>query len=147
VEPVVNVDRLTPIIFVPHFSTANQGIKSGPNSQQHLEAQICRGIAVRVILCGRSGRLTCVKEIEPSFGYQLDGYNYLGRGSGGGGWSRRPDLYYRCAQCGDMMQASFDDYFSCNCKAMHVDIDAGRFGSQYGDQNILRYEKVFVEKR
>ncbi len=42
------------------------------------------------------------------------------------------------------MPASFNDYYNCKCKAMHLDIDAGRFGSNYGDDNILRYEKLDV---
>jgi hypothetical protein len=86
--------------------------------------------------------LVAMEEIEPSFQYEVDGFRYLGRGTGGGGWSRSPNFYYRCAKCGDMMQASFDDYYNCKCKAVHLDIDAGRFGSHYGDQNILRYEKL-----
>ncbi len=82
-----------------------------------------------------------MKNIEPSFGYELDGYLYLGRGTGGGGWRRSKYFYYRCAICGDMMCGAMDDYFNCECKAMHLDIDAGRFGSDYGDRNILRYQK------
>src|SRR5579885_2538884 len=82
------------------------------------------------------------KTIEPNFAYELDGYLYLGRGTGGGGWSRSKCFYYRCAQCGDMMRGDQNDYFSCKCNAMHLDIDAGRFGSTYGDQNILRYQKM-----
>ena len=35
-----------------------------------------------------------------------------------------------------------DDYYTCQCNAMHLDIDAGRFASNYGDENILRYEKL-----
>jgi hypothetical protein len=83
-----------------------------------------------------------LKEIEPHFAYEIEGYKYLGRGCGGTGWSRQEGLYYRCAKCGDMMPAPFNDYYNCKCSAMHLDIDAGRFGSQFGDQNILRYEKT-----
>ena len=82
-----------------------------------------------------------MSEIEPSFGYELEGFKYVGRGCGPGGWSRRADLYYRCAQCGDMMPANHNDYFDCKCKSMYLDIDAGRFGSRCGDQNILSYER------
>jgi hypothetical protein len=39
------------------------------------------------------------------------------------------------------MPASFNDYFNCECGAMHLDIDFGRFGSKYGDNNILVYQK------
>jgi hypothetical protein len=82
------------------------------------------------------------KTIEPAFAYELDGYLYLGRGTGGGGWRRSKCFYYRCAQCGDMMRGDQNDYFNCECNAMHLDIDAGRFGSTCGDQNILRYQKM-----
>ena len=40
------------------------------------------------------------------------------------------------------MPAAFDDYYNCQSKAMYFDVDAGRFGSRYGDGNILRYEKL-----
>ena len=40
------------------------------------------------------------------------------------------------------MCAAWDDYFECKCKAMHLDVGAGRFGSKFGDQNILRYQKM-----
>src|SRR5262249_59010098 len=83
-----------------------------------------------------------LQDLDPPQGYQVEGYNYLGRGSGGGGWTRRPNFSYRCAKCGDMMQASHKDYFNCTCNAMHLDKDAGRFGSQFGDRNILRYQKI-----
>ncbi|HEY9715600.1 MAG TPA: DUF3601 domain-containing protein [Chroococcales cyanobacterium] len=87
-----------------------------------------------------------MKEIEPSFGYDLAGYVYMGRGPGGAGWGRGGDLAYRCAACGDLMPADCNDYFDCRCKSMHLDIDAGRFGSNHGDQNILRYRKATAEE-
>lgn len=83
--------------------------------------------------------------IQPNFPIEIDGYEYLGRGStavdGSPGWSRKKGIAYRCANCGSLMPASFNDYYSCKCKAMFLDIDAGRFGSRYGDQNILVYRK------
>jgi hypothetical protein len=41
------------------------------------------------------------------------------------------------AECGTTMPASHDDYFSCSCGSMHLDVGYGRFGSRRGDQNIL----------
>lgn len=80
--------------------------------------------------------------IEPQSGYLTEGYRYLGRGPSGRGWSRSPQLYYRCAKCGSMMNAAESDYWTCACGAMSLDIDAGRFGSWYGDKNILVYERL-----
>ena len=39
------------------------------------------------------------------------------------------------------MSAAHDDYFACRCGAMRLDIDAGRFGSRQGDENILVYRR------
>jgi len=84
--------------------------------------------------------------IEPEFSYELEGFKYLGRGPSvigtGGGWSRSSALIYRCAKCGGIMPANHNDYFNCSCGAMHLDIDYGRFGSNFGDNNILVYEKI-----
>jgi hypothetical protein len=85
--------------------------------------------------------------IQPSFNLELPRHTFLGRGpsaSGGQrGWRRSGHLYYRCAVCGDLMCAAHDDYFDCRCGAMSLDIDAGRFGSNHGDDNILVYRKKF----
>lgn len=83
--------------------------------------------------------------IEPTSGLPVAGYEFLGRGpraAGSGGWARSGDLAYRCAKCGTMMRADRDDYFDCECGAMHLDADAGRFGSRLGDQNILVYRRA-----
>jgi hypothetical protein len=40
------------------------------------------------------------------------------------------------------MDASHDDYFTCECGAMNLDRDAGRFGSLLGDDGILVYRRV-----
>jgi hypothetical protein len=39
------------------------------------------------------------------------------------------------------MPADFNDYFTCTCGAMQLDIDAGRFGSQFGDKSIEVYRR------
>jgi len=54
---------------------------------------------------------------------------------------RKNVIYYRCANCGSFMQSSIDDYYTCECGAMHLDIGYARFGSNYGDNNILVYRK------
>lgn len=80
--------------------------------------------------------------IQPNFDIEVDGYQYLRRGCDKSGWSTSPDIYYRCANCGGFMRASLKDYFQCDCKAMSLDFDYGRFGSRYGDDNILVYKKL-----
>lgn len=80
----------------------------------------------------------------PENGLDWPGAVLLGRGPGAAGsvgWPRSGSLLYRCAACGDVMEASRDDYFRCQCGAMSLDIDGGRFGSRHGDRNVLVYRK------
>ena len=86
------------------------------------------------------------KKIKPDFDLNLNGYEYLGRGSNAlgifiFGWSTNENILYRCAKCGSSMIASHNNYWNCSCGAVHLDYDAGRFGSKYGDKNILVYKK------
>lgn len=84
--------------------------------------------------------------IEPNFEIEVNGKEYIGRGSQviepSEAWVREKNIFYRCAQCGSFMQASFNDYYSCECNAMSLDVDYGRFGSTLGDQNILVYKII-----
>ena len=84
--------------------------------------------------------------VLPPDGVEADGYAFLGRGPGAsdasGAWSRSPELFFRCASCGDFMQASRNDYYTCSCSAMHLDFHRGRLGSTLGDQNILVYRRL-----
>ena len=83
--------------------------------------------------------------IEPQFETNITGFNYKGRGpsatGSAEGWSKNKLLYFVCAKCGSMMPSIIDTYFTCECDAMHHDLDAFRFGSTLGDNNILVYEK------
>jgi len=85
------------------------------------------------------------KIIKPSFIIDIEDYEYIGRGakasSGSSGWNTGTGIYYRCVSCGDFMEASINKYFSCRCGAMSLDYDYGRFGSRFGDNNILVYRK------
>ena len=84
--------------------------------------------------------------IEPKFNIELDGYEYRGRGpkatGSTEGWQRNDSLFFRCAECGSMMKSTTNEYYSCECGAMYVDVEYHRFGSNHGDQNILVYQKV-----
>lgn len=86
------------------------------------------------------------KLIKLEFELDIEGLRFLGRGSTASsfipGWSRSESIVYRCANCGDILSASYNDYWNCKCNAMYIDIDAGRFGSRFGDNNILVYTKV-----
>jgi hypothetical protein len=46
-----------------------------------------------------------------------------------------------CGACGTTMRADLNDTFTCRCGAMHLDFDAGRFGSNLGDDSILTFVK------
>jgi len=89
------------------------------------------------------------KIIEPNFELKMIGFEFLGRSSkatgGSLGWSRSENIIYRCAKCGSTMLASYNDYWNCECEAVHLDIHAGRFGSNYGDENILVYKKNILK--
>jgi hypothetical protein len=85
------------------------------------------------------------KLIQPKFNLKIDGMKFLGRGSKASGkqmgWSSNENIIYKCVECGSEMLASHNDYWNCKCGAIHLDFEAGRFGSNYGDENILVYKK------
>jgi len=76
----------------------------------------------------------------PPGGTELDGYVLIRRGCIDG-WAMVPELFYRCAQCGDLIEGDCRDNRSCTCTSMILDADAGRFGSRLGDENILTYRR------
>jgi hypothetical protein len=80
--------------------------------------------------------------IQPKFEIEVKGYQFVRRGCDKSGWSTRSDIYYRCANCGGFMKGSLRESYQCDCKAMSLDFDFGRFGSRYGDDNILTYRKL-----
>lgn len=82
-----------------------------------------------------------MKKIKPKFEINIEGFQFIKRGPLTSGWVRSKDFLYRCAECGSTMQGDYNDYFNCACNAMYLDIDAGRFGSNLGDINILTYKK------
>ena len=83
-------------------------------------------------------------DIHRNFELQVPGFEFLGRGSeviGERGWPSSPEFTYRCADCGDLMQADYDDYYECRCGAMSLDVGASRFDSRHGGRNILVYRR------
>ena len=89
-----------------------------------------------------------VKEINPHFDLEVSGCSFAGRGPDASctspGWSRSQDILYRCAQCGDLMEADRGKSYSCSCNALYLDVMDGRFGSKHGDLNILVYKRKGV---
>jgi hypothetical protein len=69
------------------------------------------------------------------------GYVFVRKGTTTG-WGGSADLLYVCEKCGVGMPADRDDEFSCACGAMHLDVDARRFGSTFGDNAILTYRRL-----
>jgi hypothetical protein len=58
------------------------------------------------------------------------------------GWPARPNLFYRCLNCGYITPSTPRDYDTCFCGAMSRDADAGRFGSDFGDGAIEMLESI-----
>jgi hypothetical protein len=84
--------------------------------------------------------------IKPTLDLEIKRLEFLGRGSQHNGRSRNSNLIYKCVKCGGEMQASFSDYWNCTCGAVSLDYDTGRFGSKYGDINVLTYRKTKTDK-
>ncbi len=64
----------------------------------------------------------------------------LGRGPaatrGETGWRMNQGHLFRCVQCDFFMLDQTEDCDTCFCGALHLDADAGRFGSDLGDAQI-----------
>lgn len=86
-----------------------------------------------------------MKPIDLKFAIEMPDLKYLGRGpscTGINGWSTREEFIYRCANCDDTMNAAWKKDWTCSCQAMALDSAAARFGSYYGDENILVYKRL-----
>jgi hypothetical protein len=74
------------------------------------------------------------------------GYQYLGNGckatGAEAGWKMSGNLFFRCAECGYMMNADPNKTDSCTCGKLHKDSDWGRFCSSLGDDAIEVYRKI-----
>lgn len=81
------------------------------------------------------------KALRESFTFTL-----LGRGPGatgrGSGWTMGRGRYFRCIRCDYFMPDKGDTTQRCSCGALSMDADAGRFGSQLGDDAIEVYEAI-----
>ncbi|MCL1792276.1 MAG: hypothetical protein FWG34_00245 [Oscillospiraceae bacterium] len=101
--------------------------------------------------------IECVQlEYESSNGKELDmkkyidyngfKYEYLGNGckatgTNGESWQMSGDIYFRCIDCGYMMNGDPRESDNCPCGSLYKDADYGRLGSKHGDDAIEVYVK------
>lgn len=73
-------------------------------------------------------------------------YKYLGNGceatGADKGWKMSSDLYFRCIECGYMMNGDPHTDDMCICGKLNKDTDFGRFGSRLGDDAIEVYQRL-----
>jgi len=73
-------------------------------------------------------------------------YKHLGNGCNATGtevgWRMSPDLYFRCVDCGYLMNGATHQDDLCKCGKLFKDIGMGRFGSRLGDDAIEVYRRV-----
>ena len=73
-------------------------------------------------------------------------YKYLGNGckatGADKGWIMSKELYFRCVDCGYIMNGDLQKDDGCPCRKLHKDSGFGRFGSSLGDDAIEVYERV-----
>lgn len=71
-------------------------------------------------------------------------YEYLGNGckatGKGKGWRMSEDLYFRCIDCGYLMNGNPNESDICTCHKLCKD-EIGRFGSDLGDDAIEVYRR------
>ena len=73
---------------------------------------------------------------------ELVGHGPEATGSGpGGGWWMRPELCFRCGDCGGFVGSDPTVTEQCGCGALTKDGDAGRIGSRHGDASIAVYRR------
>ncbi len=79
---------------------------------------------------------------------EVNGINYIYLGNGCNatgakkGWEMSADIYFRCIECGYMMNGNPSTDDSCSCGKLYKDSGYGRFGSSRGDNAIEVYRRV-----
>lgn len=68
-----------------------------------------------------------------------------GPGAASGGWSVGPDEWVRCVVCGFLLHLDGTTTDQCWCRAMTCDADAGRIGSDLGDDAVERVRLESIE--
>ena len=78
--------------------------------------------------------------------YKGNQYKYLGNGckatGADAGWRMFTDLYFRCIDCGYLMNGSAQEDDRCLCGKLSKDTGFSRLGSRLGDDAIEVYKKV-----
>ena len=78
--------------------------------------------------------------------YKGSEYKYLGNGpkatGANAGWRMSADLFFRCVDCGYIMNGDPNEDGRCMCGKLYKDSGYGRLGSTLGDDAIEVYLKV-----
>jgi len=78
--------------------------------------------------------------------YSGNVYKYLGNGPKAtgvdGGWRMATEIFFRCIDCGYLMNAGNPENDRCLCGKMNKDVDYGRFGSALEDDAIEVYQRA-----
>ena len=74
-------------------------------------------------------------------------YKYIRNGCGRTGWTMSQNIFYRCIDCGYLMNGNPYTDDRCTCGKLTTDTGFGRFGSTLGDDAIEVYEKIQGQKQ
>ena len=83
--------------------------------------------------------------------YRGDKYKYLGNGHHAtrthavpnpSGWQMSEDIYFRCIDCGYLMNGNPQNDDNCPCGKLYKDSSYGRLGSKLGDEAIAVYRRL-----
>jgi rubrerythrin len=78
--------------------------------------------------------------------YNNEKYEHLGNGCKATGasnvWRMSSEIYFRCVDCGYLMNGNPKMSDNCPCNSLYKDSDYGRFGSKHGDDSIEVYRKL-----
>jgi len=78
--------------------------------------------------------------------YNGNKYKYLGNGckatGANVGWKMSTDLYFKCIDCGYLMNGNPQSSDNCLCGSLYKDSDYGRLRSKHDDNAIEVYQIV-----
>jgi len=133
------------MIFPVRFLLSRRNISRKHISRKHIElieadaADVLEEYHNNSIFDGAS----MFKDILEYEGFK---YKYLGNGckatGAEAGWRMSPELYFKCVDCGYLMNGDTLQDDLCKCGKLYKDIGMGRFGSRLGDDAIEVYRKV-----
>jgi len=108
-----------------------------------VSAYIATAIEIRIEKKQSENKLNMERNI---IDYNGEKYEYLGNGckatGADMGWRMSPDIYFRCIDCGYLMNGDPVKDDICECGKLYKDAISGRFGSRSGDDSIEVYQRV-----